>query len=45
MMSLDYYLQGRIKSFIYEMKSQMAAELRGHIFDAALQIKNDGTMF
>jgi hypothetical protein len=40
MMPLDYYLWGHTKSLVYEMKSQMVAELLGNIFDAAAQIRS-----
>jgi hypothetical protein len=31
-------------TIVYEIKSQMIAELTGHISDATVQIKNDGSM-
>jgi hypothetical protein len=44
MIPLDYYLQGHMKSLVYERKSQTVAELTGCFFSATAQIGNDGTM-
>jgi len=32
-----------LKSLVYEMKLQIVAEVTGHIFDAAAEIRNDST--
>jgi hypothetical protein len=32
-----------MKGHVYEKKSQMLEEQTGHIFDASLHIRNDGT--
>jgi pyridoxine/pyridoxamine 5'-phosphate oxidase len=41
---LYYYLWGHTKNLVYEMKSQMIAELTGWICDATAQIRNNRAM-